>query len=454
MKKLIILCITLLILGYESIGQTNVSGLITSNTTWSQNGSPYIVVGNILIDQGKTLTIEPGVQVKFDGLYYIYSDGTLIAQGTLIDSILFTSNNITPKEGNWIGIKFRSTDTNSIIKYSNIEFAQSAIIIDGSSPKISNSMIKNNTNGIYINWNNGYPIIENNVISHNSNAGIYGGTCGRTNIIGNEISYNNYGIYTNTYDYNLNNNNIIYNSEGVYFDLGGEGYINEMNGNSILYNSVNGIYFKGYPISISSPFSNNIIKSNGNGIYCKDFQGIITNNVISNNEIGIWNAQGTKPSNLLINLNCFNNKTLNLKQLRTDNINATDNWWGTTDSIIIASLIYDFYDDFDLGKVLIFPILNTSNCLSIIDISESINTFEKFQIILHPNPSKGKFTINFNDKIYSIIIYNLYGEIIYTIPNSCLQTSNEIDISDFQKGIYLIRVNQKDKFQIEKVMIY
>ena len=45
---------------------TNVSGVISSNTTWSLANSPYLVTGNVLVNEGVTLSIEPGVIVKIE----------------------------------------------------------------------------------------------------------------------------------------------------------------------------------------------------------------------------------------------------------------------------------------------------------------------------------------------------------------------------------------------------
>ena len=36
--------------------------------TWTQDGSPYIVQGDIIINDGTTLVINPGVTVNFAGL--------------------------------------------------------------------------------------------------------------------------------------------------------------------------------------------------------------------------------------------------------------------------------------------------------------------------------------------------------------------------------------------------
>jgi len=46
--------------------QTDVGGLILSDTTWDAEGSPYIVTSSILIGAGATLTIKSDVEVRVD----------------------------------------------------------------------------------------------------------------------------------------------------------------------------------------------------------------------------------------------------------------------------------------------------------------------------------------------------------------------------------------------------
>jgi len=60
---------------------------------WSRSNSPYVVQGNIVIPKGETLTIEPGVIIKFAKFYRMTVEGTLIAQGNTADKIVITSVN-------------------------------------------------------------------------------------------------------------------------------------------------------------------------------------------------------------------------------------------------------------------------------------------------------------------------------------------------------------------------
>src|SRR5215204_3633586 len=77
---------------FAANAQTNVSGFISSNTSWNIAGSPYIVIGNIVLTQGATLTIEPGVEIRFNTDMTLNIEGELIAIGTPQNIITFTSN--------------------------------------------------------------------------------------------------------------------------------------------------------------------------------------------------------------------------------------------------------------------------------------------------------------------------------------------------------------------------
>ncbi len=141
MKKAVgIACIVLLALGAAlwvsgpsqdtpaavAAPNTEVSGNISTDTTWTLASSPYIVVGNVTIDPGVTLTIEPGVQVRFNQFYSLYVRGTLTAEGLPGQEILFTSNQATPAPGDWGVLDFRSDSQFSHLQYAVIEYGGNA----------------------------------------------------------------------------------------------------------------------------------------------------------------------------------------------------------------------------------------------------------------------------------------------------------------------------------------
>ncbi|MDP2935063.1 MAG: NosD domain-containing protein, partial [Dehalococcoidia bacterium] len=190
-------------------GPTNVSGIISSDTTWTRANSPYIVTGSILVSQGVTLTVAPGVTVKFDGNYNLRVDGTLRAIGTTYNGILFTSNRPSPSPGNWPHIELSSTSPpasfdelgnlagGSAIRFATIEWADQGIYFYNTSPLIDNNAIVNNWHGInYIGYSS--PKITNNVIKGNSQSGIIAGNPGGTATIEQNLILNNGdGIHIN-----------------------------------------------------------------------------------------------------------------------------------------------------------------------------------------------------------------------------------------------------------------
>lgn len=92
--------------------QTNVSGNVEG--TWTKAGSPYILTNSITIPAGKTLRIEPGVQVELS-FVTIYISGTLVAEGTATDSIVFRGKTPTT---NFTGTIIASeTSVNSSFQY-------------------------------------------------------------------------------------------------------------------------------------------------------------------------------------------------------------------------------------------------------------------------------------------------------------------------------------------------
>ena len=67
-----------------------VSGSIDEDTTWDVD--TVRVVGDVLIEDGVTLSIDPGVQVVFDGHHGLFVQGTLLAIGTADNLIRMTSS--------------------------------------------------------------------------------------------------------------------------------------------------------------------------------------------------------------------------------------------------------------------------------------------------------------------------------------------------------------------------
>ena len=89
----------------------------TVSGTWYAN-SLVKVACDVVVPDGQSLTIEPGVTVEFLGPYSITVEGTLQAIGSATDSIRFTTDTLTNTNG-WRGIRFRKSDNISTISHAN-----------------------------------------------------------------------------------------------------------------------------------------------------------------------------------------------------------------------------------------------------------------------------------------------------------------------------------------------
>lgn len=87
---------------------TDVSGPIATDTHWTVAEGPYFVTSDAYVQDGATLTIDPGVEVKFSAHVNLHvANGTLDARGTAGSPILFTSRYANPVlDQYWAGIEF------------------------------------------------------------------------------------------------------------------------------------------------------------------------------------------------------------------------------------------------------------------------------------------------------------------------------------------------------------
>lgn len=324
---------------------TEVSSTIVTDTTWTLANSPYIVTGNILVNEGVTLTIEPGVDVKFEDYlasnyygYYIRIDGTLVARGTEEDKITFTSNNIDSHPINWGKIYFsdtsvdwnNETESGSVIEYAIIEYGgkdTSAYLDEG-----GDSLV-----GIY----KSSPLIQNNILrlSDQDALKIFRGN---PSIIGNEIQTGRIFIEGGQSYFTENE---ITDSEGFYIVDDDETTMPTITKNNIINNQEGSIYYGGLRIDDNScPIItyNNIVNNSDSGIVF----------------IGLSNVSECAP--VISHNNIYSNETFSIiLHDATADVDASNNWWGTTDENLISDSIYDKNDDYNLGEVNYSPFLTT-----------------------------------------------------------------------------------------------
>ncbi len=125
---------------------------ISTNTTWDSK-LPYIIYNEVTVNEDINLTIAPGTRVLFHNGATMNVKGTLIAEGTKKDTILFASDRTEriyeEEPGQWNGLHFFESSKNNIINHATIKNGIAGITLDSlsltSNPKLilANSVVKN-----------------------------------------------------------------------------------------------------------------------------------------------------------------------------------------------------------------------------------------------------------------------------------------------------------------------
>jgi hypothetical protein len=448
LQRMIIFC--LLITGIISKAQTNVSGGIFSNTTWTLANSPYIVVDTVVVFSGIKLSIEPGVTVKFENDKCIeLRDAEIEAQGTIVDSITFTSNSSNPVIGSWgsIIINSQTTSQNQIFNFCNFRFAKFALSKENDdSIFIANSTFENNHSGVAN--NSGITCdnvrIETSIFKNN--------ICGIGNLVNGHVWLADANIKNSSFINNqhtgmvigyskIHNCIISHNETGIYVNNG----INEIIGCNIENNSLNGYYaIQGE----SDLVKNNIFRNNGIGIFDDTYQGYAKStfeeNIIELNTIGVKSKHIN--NDFVCNKIC-NNSDYNFYNSSNLNTSVGNNYWCTSDSATIQTGIYDAHVNVSSGIVDFLPLGN--QCLLASNIADDMKT--SFDIF--PNPASMNFTVNFPENYgqTEISVNDILGA--YQFKSVIISRQTQVDCSGFADGIYFVKITNGERTGIKKLLL-
>ncbi len=150
-------------------GPTPVKGMISGEITWYAGASPYIIEGEVIVDQKGILSIEPGTVIRSKGEGIVIL-GKLVARGD--KSSLITLETALPEQ-TWKGLLFQGTkNEESAVEYVKINGAAVGISCLSSSPLIAHNDISHNQVGIRVSEAFSKPKIFGNSISSNTVAGV------------------------------------------------------------------------------------------------------------------------------------------------------------------------------------------------------------------------------------------------------------------------------------------
>jgi hypothetical protein len=152
---------------------------VDTDYTWGNNGLPYRLAANVTVDENTTLTVAKGTTVEVKSSRWagrLTINGTLVADGTAADPILFTSGWPSPAKGDWEDIRFNSSSSNNVLDYVTVEYAGAccdvgSVSIRTSSLTMTNSTVqRSKSDGISVVA--GRPSITHNNIIENNGFGL------------------------------------------------------------------------------------------------------------------------------------------------------------------------------------------------------------------------------------------------------------------------------------------
>ena len=343
----------------DSPATLTTSGVLPGDETWS---GTVTLTGDVTVPEGATLTILPGTTVTFSAnsddtsggnnstLSELIVNGSLVAEGTQTEQIMFTSDAIIHGMDDWGGIHVTwglGSKTLSLT-YCDIKWSTPGVewkVLSGvHSASITNSTISYlSGNGIYVYGENGATLnldVTGNTVSDTDGYGIYSEVTGNSTHLNGSIQNNtisasgNYGIYLYTHHNAMSTvsvkDNTVTNSSqyGIYlnsyYTYANKSEI-EVIGNDVseigTSTSHHGIHCYSYVSEMTVHIYDNEVYNNvGNGIFCTQngsyiaYLDITKNYVHDNGAFGIYvDGYYTDP---VITLNTVDHNTLNSTNAR------------------------------------------------------------------------------------------------------------------------------------------
>ena len=301
---------------------TNHSGTISSDETWSGAGEVHLLTSNVTVASGVTLTIEPGAIIKSQSRYsLVVAGGRLLAQGTGVDPIYFTSyhddtlggdtngdgNASSPNRGDWYRVELQNAEGSRL---SNVEMRYGGYSSYGElrlyfstyttdPPQVVDcTFSESSTYGIYIDGSSATePTLSGNAIDNTSSWAIYSSSGSlQTTFFNNSIDQCAHGIYTtgpavidsnavaNTSGYAIQStgaNSILRDntiSAGANYGIYASGATTSVTGNSVDAATSYAAYLTGAGTTCSG---NTLDGGSSAGIYVGGADMIITNNTVT-----------------------------------------------------------------------------------------------------------------------------------------------------------------------------
>src|SRR3990170_1348294 len=253
---------------------TPVPGLIVGDVTWDVAGSPYLIAKDVTVDANASLTIMAGVEVRFEGVWTLTSDGTTRVQGAPGNPVSFRQNR-TDAQAQFI-IRAWNRGSVSLVR---AVLDDGAVLANGTLSGLSPT-----TYGVYLQGN------DSSILNLHFPSG------SSTQI---QADGNRNGVYGNRLEFardtpvSVGGDGIVVEGN-VIGDSGGSGiYVYRTTDALIRNNQVFGARTRGIIVThgaqpaYGSTVVRNYVEGSGWGIMSEQTQGLIRGNTLRGNGVGV-----------------------------------------------------------------------------------------------------------------------------------------------------------------------
>ncbi len=459
----------MLVFAFNFYANTNVSGGIFSNTTWTLANSPYIVTGNVVVFPGVTLTIQPGVEVRvkmnpstsfgYHGSfgYVIEARGTINAIGTSNAKITFKSDTaIVGQNDLWRGFIEKRTQNGKVnLDYTNFYNAFTVIGYDAnpSSMIFHESKFENNA----ITFVDNFPSLKFFDCEFKGNINAFQGLC--QNFVFKRTVFDNNQSVMSSYpnSFIIDSCSFINNGGGINLPYG----CNLNVSNSLFKNNITGLTFVSGSSIKKCKFISNQLAIGGSSCLidsCTFDSNVVAINagenlniqrcIITNNQKGvvIFNFSNISTAPTILNNKLCNNSLYNIENGSDKNFNIPSNCFCETDSTIIEAKIYDGYDDITRGLIsynifdsACFLVLKTVNKLGAVS---GVQTSQLSTFRIYPNPASEFINIDNASNATSIEFFSITGASQFKLD--LVNENNKINLTMLPKGVYYAKLMRVD----------
>jgi hypothetical protein len=449
--KIIISTIVFTFFSIFTFAQTNVSGGIYQNTTWTLSGSPYVVNSSIVVFPGKTLTIEPGVEIQIDNQnnsnIYIETRGTINCVGTdaqpikihalydTLSTVAWQGFVCTSSQGGILNADrieisnayfplsyetipttlsftnskfircFQAVTVGTNLNLSACEFIDNEVGVYGwANFNINNCLFKDNTTSLYI-YASAFAMSNSSFIDNQIGASFLSNAV--DSIVISNCEFLNNGLAIN-YPNNGRVENCVFSDNGAAIQLA---YFCEILNNEFFYNEL------AIEACVDADIHNNQINNNMGGLLISNVSSAQDSPAIYDNEIC-----GN------INYNVNNNTNMNYSLF--------SNCFCDLDSAQIEAYLIDGYDD--IIKGLINYQIYDSSCTvllgNVVKFGPGAGLDELSNSLQFENPVNNILVLLGTNTISTIQIQDLSGK-TYTFTTN---GANAFDVSSLAPGYYFL----------------